>query len=347
MQSTIDPITSTQLDDAQTMKAIVHDTYGSPDVLELREIDKPQVGDDEILVRVTAAALHVGDSFMMRGAPFLVRMDTGLTRPKHGIPGLDFAGTVEATGKDVTHFKIGDEVYGSANGTSAEFAVATEKKLAHKPANLSFEEAAAIPTSGLAALHAMRDVARVQPGQKVLINGASGGVGSFAVQIAKARGAEVTGVCSTRNVEMVRSLGADRVIDYTRDDFTRGNERYDVILDNVENHPLKDIRRALTPGGTLVLNSGTGASGFKLLVRMIKPLLLSPFVRHKLKRYLSLPKGKDLIELKRLAEAGRLKPVVGRTFPLEQVPEAMRLIEAGHSVGKVVVRVEPAGATEA
>ncbi len=322
-----------------SMRAIVQDTYGSPDVLKLRDIEKPGVGDDEVLARVHAAGLHQGDCFSVRGEPFLMRMATGLLKPKHGVPGYDVAGHVEAVGKDVKRFQPGDEVSGACNGTCAEYTCAGEDKFALKPTNLTLEEAAAIPTSALAALHALRDVGKVQPGQKVLINGASGGVGTFAVQIAKSFGAEVTGVCSTTNVEMVRSIGADHVIDYAQQDFTQSGRRYDLIFDNVENRSLSDCRRALTPGGTLILNSGSGAHGIGLLVRLVKPLVLSPFVSQNLRRYLSIPNNEDLVVLKDLVESEKLKPVIDRTYPLSEVPEAIRYLEQGHARGKVVITV--------
>jgi NADPH:quinone reductase-like Zn-dependent oxidoreductase len=276
----------------------------------------------------------------VRGAPFAVRLVTGLRKPKYGVPGFDLAGRVEAVGTDVKQFQPGDEVFGASTGTCAEYARAAERNLALKPAGLTFEEAAAIPTSALAALHGLRDVGKVQPGQKVLINGASGGVGSFAVQLAKSFGADVTGVCSTRNVDLVRSLGADHVVDYTREDFTRGGQRYDLIFDNVENRSLADCRRVLTPTGTLVLNSGTGAQGIGMLVRLVKPLVLSPVVRQRLRRYLSVPSHEDLVVLKELVESGKLRPVIDRTYPLRETPAALAHIEGGHARGKVVVTVE-------
>lgn len=319
------------------MKAITHDTYGSFDVLGLREVDRPVVGDNEVLVRVHAAGLHVGDCFGVRGSPFVMRLATGLFRPRLGIPGFDVAGKVEATGRKVTRFRPADEVFGACNGACAEYVSVTEGTLALKPLRVSFQQAAALPTSALAALHALRDVGKVQRGQKVLVNGASGGVGTFAVQIAKAFGAQVTGVCSTPNVDLVRSIGADRVIDYTREDFTRGDERYDLILDNVENRSLSDCRRALGPGGTLILNSGTGARGFRMLVRLVRPLVLSPFVRHNLRRYLSMPNHRDLVVLKELVESGKLAPVIDKVYPLHETPAALRYIESGRARGKVVV----------
>jgi NADPH:quinone reductase-like Zn-dependent oxidoreductase len=319
------------------MRAIVHEIYGSFDVLRLKDIAKPVVGDDEVLVRVHAAGLHIGDCFGVRGTPFAMRLVTGLLKPKHGVPGFDVAGQVEAIGANVRQFRPGDEVFGACNGACAEYACVGTDKLAQKPVNLTFEEAAAVPTSALAALHALRDVGRVEPGQKVLINGASGGVGTFAVQIAKSLGAEVTGVCSTTNVGMVRSIGADHVIDYTREDFAQGGERYDLILDNVENRSLSDLRSVLTPRGTLILNSGTGARGIRLLLRLVKPLVLSPFVRQNLRRYLSVPNREDLVALKTLIESGKLKPVIDRKYPLHETPAALAYIEGGHVRGKVVV----------
>ena len=320
------------------MRAIVHEKYGPPeDVLELKDIDNPVVKDDEVLVRVRAAGLHVGDCFGVRGTPFPVRLSTGLIRPKHGVPGLDLAGQVEAVGTNVMQFRPGDEVFGAGSGTCADYATVRHDKLVRKPANLTFEEAAAIPTSALAALHALRDVGKAQPRQTVLINGASGGVGTFAVQIAKFLGADVTGVCSTRNVELVRSIGADHVIDYTQQDFAQGEKRYDVVLDNVENRSLAECRRAVTPSGTLVLNSGTGAHGSGLLIRLVKPLVISPFVRQHLRRFLSVPKHEDLVVLTELAESGKLRPVIDRTYPLHETAAALGYIEGGHARGKVVI----------
>lgn len=320
------------------MKAITHDKYGDFDLLVVRDdVSKPTVKDGDVLIRVRAAGLHIGDCFGVRGYPLLMRMETGLMKPNPGIPGFDVAGLVESVGKDVMRFKEGDEVFGTCHGSCAEYVSTGADKLALKPSNLSFGQAAALPTSALAALHGLRDVAKVQPGQKVLIIGASGGVGHFAVQIAKSSGAEVTGVCSTANVDMVRSLGADHVIDYTREDFAEGGPVYDVIFDNVENRALADVRRALTPSGMLVLNSGTGASGFALAVRLLKPLVVSLFAKQTLKRYLSVPNEKDLGVLKELAESAKLTPVIGKTYPLAETPQALRYIEGGHARGKVVI----------
>lgn len=322
------------------MKAIVSYTYGPPTVLEFKAVPKPTPKDDEVLVRVHAAGLHIGDCFAVRGSPFVLRLKTGLLKPKHPSPGFDVAGQAEAVGTNVKQFRPGDEVFGACNGACAEYVCVGMDKLALKPVNLTFEQAAAVPTSALAALHALRDVGKLQPGQKVLINGASGGVGTFAVQIAKAFGAEVTGVCSTANVDLVRSIGADQVIDYTQQDFTQGTKRYDLIFDNIENRSLSDCRRALTPSGTLILNSGTNAHGIAGLVRLVKPLVVSPFVRQNLRRYLSVPNHEDLDFLRELVEAGKLTPVIDRTYPLRETPAALGYIESGHVRGKVVITVE-------
>jgi NADPH:quinone reductase-like Zn-dependent oxidoreductase len=318
------------------MKAIVQNKYGSPDVLELKEVDKPVVKDDDVLVRVHAAALHAGDYFTMRGVPVGVRMVVGLLKPRRNyVPGFDVAGHVEAVGKNVTRFQPDDEVFGACNGTCAEYACAAEDKFVLKPANLTLEQAAAVPTSALAALRGLRDAGKVQPGQKVLINGASGGVGTFAVQIAKSFGAEVTGVCSTRNVDMVRSIGADHVIDYTQEDFTQSGQRYDLILDNVANHSFSDCRHALTPQGTLIPNSGHAGMGY-----VVKALVLSLFVRQQGRPFVAIPKNEDLVVLKELIESGKVTPVIDRTYPLSEVPEAMRYLEKVHARGKVVITVE-------
>lgn len=321
------------------MKAIIHDGYGPAETLETREIDTPAIGDAEVLVRVQAAGLHIGDVFALEGRPFLVRLSTGLRRPSYGVPGFDLAGTVAAVGNAVTRFSVGDDVFGASTGTAAEYVKAAEDHLVPKPADLSWLQAAAIPTSGLAALHGLRDAARIRAGQKVLINGASGGVGTFAVQIARSFGAHVTGVTSTRNVELVHSLGADEVIDYTREDFTRRPAAYDVIFDLIENRKLADVRRALTPNGTLVLNSGTGATGLPMLVRLVRPILLSPFSSQSMRRYLSTPNAADLAVLKDLVEAGKLEPAIDRCYGLDETMEALRHIKGGHARGKVVLSV--------
>jgi NADPH:quinone reductase-like Zn-dependent oxidoreductase len=318
------------------MKAIVQNDYGSTEVLKLKEIDRPVVKDNDVLVRVHAAALNAGDYFSMRGAPWVARMVVGFPKPKNYILGWDVAGHVKAVGKKVTRFQPGDEVFGSCNHTFAEYVSAAADKFAMKPANLTFEQAAAVPTAALTALQGLRDAGKVQPGQKVLINGASGGVGTFAVQIAKSFGAEVTGVCSTRNVDMVRSIGADHVIDYTQEDFTQGGQRYDLILDQVANHSLSDCRRALTPQGTHIPNSGHAGMGY-----IVKALVTSLFVRQQGRPYVSLPNKEDLVVLKELIEAGKVTPVIDRTYPLSETSEAFRYLDAGHARGKVVISVEP------
>ena len=321
------------------MKAIIHDSYGPIESLERRDIEPPTIGDREVLVRVHAAAVHIGDVFAVWGRPLLVRTATGLRRPTYGVPGLDLAGTVEAVGSGVTRFSVGDEVFGEGAGTAAELARAGEDKLVRKPAAFDWTDAAAITTSGSAALHGLRDAGRLEAGQRVLIIGASGGVGTFAIQIAKAMGAHVTGVTSTSNVELVRSLGADDVIDYTREDFTERRGAFDLILDNIENRPLSAVRRALTPKGTLVLNSGTGTSGLRMLIRLVRPVVLSPFSSQTMRRYLSNPNHADLDVLKGMVEAGQLKPVIGRTYPLDDTVEALRHVAAGHARGKVALAV--------
>jgi NADPH:quinone reductase-like Zn-dependent oxidoreductase len=318
------------------MKAVVQVGYGSADVLQFKEIDKPVANDDEVLVRVHAASLAAGDYFGMRGAPFPIRLTIGFPRPKKDhVVGLDVAGHVEAVGRNVTRFRPGDEVFGEARGACAEYACANEGKLALKPRNLTFQQAAAVPTSALAALHGLRDHGKVQPGQKVLINGASGGVGTFAVQIAKVLGADVTGVCSTANVDLVGSIGADHVIDYTKEDFTQGEPRYDLILDNVASHSFADYRRVLEPGGTLMPNSGHAGMGY-----VFKAFLLPLFVRQQERPFVSTPNQGDLITLGELVEAGRVTPVIDRTYPLSETAAAFRYLDQGHARGKVVIVVK-------
>ncbi len=319
------------------MKAIVQDRYGSAEVLEARDIDKPQIGDNEVLVRVHAASIHVGDWILMTGSPFIMRLATGLRKPKNPVPGTDVAGTVEAIGKDVTTLQPGDEVFGWAAGAFAEYAFASEDQFVRKPANLTFEEAASVGVSATTALQLLRDNGKVQRGQKVLINGASGGVGTFAVQIAKAFGAEVTGVSSTKNQAMVRSIGADHVIDYTRDDFTTRTERYDLILDNVGNHSMARTRRALAPGGMLISNGGGHADG--KLGRTVRTMLVSMFVRQQASPTVKSQNHDDLVALKGLVEAGKVRPVIDRTYPLTQTPQAIEHVAAGHARGTVVISV--------
>ncbi len=314
------------------MKAIVQTGYGSPDMLELREIDTPQIRGDGVLVRVRAAGVHAGDYFILMGVPYLARFSAGWPKPKHYVPGLDVAGTVEAVGAQVTRFRPGDEVFGSCSGCCAEYVSAGEDELVPKPAALTFVQAAAVPTSALAALQGLRDAAKVQPGQKVLINGASGGVGTFAVQIAKSLGAQVTGVCSTSNGEMVRSIGADHVVDYTQEDFTLAAERYDLIFDNVANRSFAELRRALTPNGIVVPNSGNGGISY-----LLKAALRAPFVRQQGPPFLSTPNQEDLVTLNELIEAGKLRSIIDRTYQLGDTPEALRYIGEGHARGKVVI----------
>lgn len=314
------------------MRAIVQNAYGLPDLLELKEIDKPGVGDDEVLVRVQATAVNAGDVFSMRGSPWVARMVVGFPRPNDYVLGWDVAGCVEAIGSEVTRFQPGDEVFAACDHTFAEFVSAAEDKFAMKPANLTFEQAAAVPTAADTALLGLRDAGKVQPGQEVLINGASGGVGTFAVQIAKSYGAEVTGVCSTRNVDMVRSIGADHVIDYTKEDFTQGGPRYDLILDNVANHSLSACRRALTPQGIHIPNSGHGGLGW-----MLKAFISSPFVRQQGRPFVATSKHENLLVLKELIEAGKVTPVIDRTYPLSETPEALGYVGEGHARGKVII----------
>ena len=323
------------------MKAIVQERYGSPDVLELKDLDTPVAGPGEVLVRVHAAGVDAGVWHLMAGRPYLVRvMGFGLRRPKVPVRGTDVAGRVEAVGDDVTRLQPGDEVFGSSDGTFAEYACAREDRLARKPADLTFEQAAAIPASALTALQAVRDVGRVEPGQSVLVIGAGGGVGTFAVQIAKAFGAEVTGVCSTAKTDLVRSIGADHVIDYTREDLDDGRQRYDVIIDTAGNRPLSRLRRVLTPRGTLVIVGGEG--GGRWLGgsdRQLRALALSPFVRQRLRSFIAKEKAEDLDALRVLIETGKVTPVIDRTYPLSAAPDAIRHLHEGRARGKVVITV--------
>jgi NADPH:quinone reductase-like Zn-dependent oxidoreductase len=339
-KGSIPPIPVT--DQEEPMKAVVQDTYGSPDVLELRDIDKPVVGDDDVLVRVHAAGVDPGVWHLMTGLPYLVRiLGYGLRKPKVGIRGRDVAGRVEAVGKNVTRFHPGEEVFGTCEGSFAEYVCAQADRLAPKPANLTFEQAAAVPISGLTALQGVREKGQVQPGQKVLIIGAAGGVGSFAVQLAKAFGAGVTGVCSTTKVDLVRSIGADHVIDYTREDFADGARRYDLILDTAGNRSLAHLRRALAPRGTLVIVGGEGGGrwlgGFDR--QILRAPILSLFVSQTLRPLTSKERSEDLVVLKELIEAGKVTPIIDRTYPLSEVPEAIRYLEEGHARGKVAITV--------
>ncbi len=337
-----------------TMKAIVQDSYGSPDVLELRDIDKPVAEDDEVLVRVRAASVHPDVWHVLTGLPYVLRMmGAGLRKPKNRVPGTDVAGIVESVGKNVTRFHPGDEVFGETikgmqwinGGAYAEYATAPENALALKPANVTFEQAAAVPASALIALPSLRAGGEIQAGQKVLVNGAGGGVGTIAVQLAKAFGADVTGVDSTSKLDMLRSIGADQVIDYTQEDFTRRDERYDLIFDIPGNHSLSACRRALKPTGTYVLighdNYGDGMRRWVgLLPRMIKLMAMSPFVRQLPDASFSMPDKKESMALVReLLESGKLTPHIDRTYPLSEVPAAIRYLQEGHAKGKVVITV--------
>jgi NADPH:quinone reductase-like Zn-dependent oxidoreductase len=324
------------------MKAIVRMKYGAPDVLQLEEVETPTPGDDEVLIRVHAASANPLDWHYMRGAPFLARLEGGLLRPRNPMLGADMAGRVEAVGSSVTRFRPGDEVFGNnfgrGLGAFAEYVCASEGALAPKPPNTSFEEAAAVPVAAVTALQGLRDKGRIQQGQKVLINGASGGVGTFAVQIAKSFGAEVIGVCSTRNLEMVRSIGADHVIDYTQEDFTQNGRRYGLIFDAVGNRSVSDYRRALSPQGTCVI------AGFTTLPRLFEHMILGAWVSRAGSKKIGLmgtmrPNKEDLAFMKELLEAGKVVPVIDRTFPLSETAEAIQHLEKGHAKGKVVVTI--------
>lgn len=322
------------------MKAVVQDRYGSPDVLRLEEIETPPLTDGGVLVRVKAASVNAADWHFMRGEPLIARMVFGLRRPKQGIRGSDVAGTVEAVGKTVTLFHPGDEVFGSCRGSLAEYVCADESLVVAKPAALSFEQAAAVPLAGLTALQAVRDHGHVQAGQKVLVNGASGAVGPFAVQIARSFGAEVTGVCSSRNVDMVRSIGAGRVVDYTKEDFTEGEDRYDVLFDIAGTRPWSRLRRVLRPDGTLVVIGGPSTN------RLWGPLghlagmrLASLRGGRKIAVFVASTNHDDLVVLRDMLEARKITPVIDRTYPLGEAPEAIRYLETGHARGKVVITV--------
>ena len=324
-----------------SMKAVVYRCYGSADVLRVEEIAKPQPHDNEILVKVHAASLNPLDWHFMHGTPYIVRLDAGIGKPKDIRLGVDYSGTVEAIGKDVTRFKPGDAVFGGRDGAFAEYvAVRADRSVVPKPDNMSFEQAAAVPIAGLTALQALRDKGHVRAGDKVLINGASGGVGTFAVQIAKSYGAEVTGVCSSKNLAMVRSLGADHVIDYTAEDFTQQPQRYDLILDTVGNHSLLQYRQVLTPHGIVVIIGGPSTGPFiGPLITPMKALLLTPFVSQRFEPFLAAFNPQDLGTLGELMQAGKLTPVIDRQYPLAEIPEAMRYVEAGHAHGKVVLNM--------
>jgi NADPH:quinone reductase-like Zn-dependent oxidoreductase len=335
------------------LKAIVQDRYGSPDVLELREIERPIAKDDEVLVRVRATSVHADVWHGLRGVPFVLRvMGSGLRRPKNPIPGTDLAGLVESVGRNVTRFHPGDEVFGQSvganlwgnGGTYAEYSAVPEARLEAKPANLTFEDAAAVLTSGQIAVQGIRDEGRVRPGQKVLINGAGGGVGTIAVQLAKAYGAAVTAVDSSEKLDMLTSIGADRVVDYAKQDFTRSGERYDVVLDIAGTHPWPDLKRALSPDGTYVLighdqYGGSGHRWFGSLGRFARLMLIAPFVSQLHPFRGAKDPGDRLVLLRELIEAGKITPVIDRAFPLSEVPEAIRYLESGRAQGKIVITV--------
>jgi NADPH:quinone reductase-like Zn-dependent oxidoreductase len=318
------------------MKAFVYTEYGSPDVLQLKEVEKPAPKDNEVLVKVYAASVNPADWHLMRAEPFLARLENGLLKPKNTKLGADVAGRVEAVGKNVSQFQAGDDVFGELPlnllGSFAEYVCAHEDALALKPARLTFEQAAAVPLAAFTALQGLRDKGQIRQGQKVLVNGAAGGVGTFAVQIAKSFGTEVTGVCSTRNLDMVRSIGADHVLDYTREDFTRTGQQYDLIFDAVGNRSVSDYRRALSPNGICAV------AGFTSLSRLFQIMLLGG----KNIGLMETARGnkKDLLILKELLEAGKIVPVIDRTYPLREVPEAIRYLETKHARGKVVIKVE-------
>jgi len=322
------------------MKAIVHRNYGSPDVLRLEEIEKPVPQDNEVLIEVRAASVNPLDWHFMRGTPHIVRIMIGLMKPRGTRPGVDVAGVVEAVGSNVTQFHAGDEVFGACKGAFAEYVCASEGALVLKPANVTFEQAAAVPVAAFTSLQGLRDKGRIQPGHKVLINGAAGGVGTFAVQIAKSFGAHVTGVCSTRNVDMVRSIGADHMIDYTQEDYTQCGQRYDLIFDTVGNHSLSDIRRVLGSKGILVMAGGPTDSLLGILLPLLRALVTSRFVSQTLVPFLARRNKEDLTIMQGLLEAGKVTPVIDRTYPLSEVPDAIRYLEEGHARGKVVITLE-------
>jgi NADPH:quinone reductase-like Zn-dependent oxidoreductase len=322
------------------MKAIVYDKYGSPEVLKCEEVEKPTPGSGEVLIKVQAASVNPYDWHFMRGLPYFVRLLAGIATPKERRLGVDGAGYVEAVGRNVAQFKAGDAVFGTCRGAFAEYACAPERTLARKPDNVTFEQAATVPIAGLTALQGLRDKGNIQAGVKVLINGAAGGVGTFAVPIAKSFGAEVTGVCSTRNVEMVRSIGADEVIDYTRQDFTRLGRRYDLLFDCIGNHSLRECRRVMNRKGIFIgVGGATGRWMFGLFVRVIASLFLSPFLNQKFVTFMAKPNSEDLAAIVELMAAGKLTPVIDRRYGLNDVPEAIRYLEAGHARGKVVITV--------
>jgi len=323
----------------ETMKAIVYRCYGSPEVLALEDVARPEPGENDVLVKVEAASVNPLDWHYMRGSPYFMRLGVGIGTPKDNRMGVDFAGVVAAVGKQVTEFKPGDEVFGGRSGAFAEYVlVADDRAIVHKPAGVSFEQAASLPIAALTALQALRDKGDLQPGQKVLINGASGGVGTFAVQIAKSMGAEVHGVCSTRNVPLVRSLGADHVFDYKKEDFTESGEDYDLIVDMVGNHSLSKIRGVMSPDGKLVMVGGPSANWIGPLKRPIAALLTAPFVDQDLLLLLAELSKDDLTEVAELVQSGAVRPVIDRRYALQDVPAAITYSEEGHARGKILIK---------
>jgi NADPH:quinone reductase-like Zn-dependent oxidoreductase len=328
-------------ENAETMKAIMYRCYGSPDVVEFEDVEKPKPADNEVLVKVAAASVNPLDWHFVRGTPYLLRMMAGVGAPDFEGLGVDFAGTVESVGDKVTRFKPGDEVFGGSNGAFAEYVTVRENgSLTMKPANVSFEHAASTPIAAITALQALRDSGKLKSGQKVLINGASGGVGTFAVQIAKSFGADVTGVCSTRNVEMVRSIGADHVVDYKKEDYTESGEKYDLIIDMVGNHSLLENRKALKPEGIFVIVGGAKGNWLGPMIGPIKGLLLSPFVGQEFVMVLGDIRRDDLAILGDLMQTGKMTPVIDRLFSLQEVPDALRYSEEGHARGKIIIALE-------
>jgi NADPH:quinone reductase-like Zn-dependent oxidoreductase len=322
------------------MKAAVFTRYGPPDVVQILDVEKPVPKDNEVLIRVLAASVNPGDWHLMRGMPYFVRLLAGLRKPKITRLGVDVAGQVEAVGRNVTQFRPGDQVFGVCRGAFAEYVCASESALVTKPNNVTFEQAAAVPVAAFTALQSLRGKGQIQPGQKVLINGATGGVGTFAVQIAKSFGAEVTGVSSTRNVEMVRSIGADRVIDYTKEDFTKGSERYDLILDSVGNHSLLACRSVLNPEGIYIVNGGPAGRWIGPLARGIRAVVLSRFVSQNFVMFIAKRGKEDLTVMHELMKSGKVTPVIDKRYRLSEVPEAIRYLEEGHARGKVVITLE-------
>ncbi|MBI9106442.1 MAG: NAD(P)-dependent alcohol dehydrogenase [Spirochaetales bacterium] len=314
------------------MKAIVQNDYGSPDALKVKEVRKPRIKENEVLVKVIASSVNAGDLFSLNGTPFMVRFSVGFPKPKDFIPGWDVAGKIVEVGRNITEIKVGDEIFGSTESAFAEYVVMDMEKLARKPSNLSFEEAAAVPTAAITALQRLRDGGNIKKGQKVLITGASGGVGSFAVQIAKTFGAEVTGLCSTGKVEMVRSIGADHVIDYQKDDFTRSDLRFDLILDNTGNRSFSDMKRVLTSDGMIIPNSGHGGMSY-----VIKAFALAPFTKKIGVMKIANLNNKDFNILRVMMESGDIKPVVDKIFPLQETPDAIKYLEDGLARGKIVI----------